>query len=50
MTMVPAPIADRDNEYLGTLEGKPAVLVMRLPGQSVMAPGEQHCARAINHA
>ncbi|NMG65837.1 homoserine kinase [Azoarcus indigens] len=42
---VPAPIADRDNEYLGTLEGKPAVLVMRLPGQSVMAPGEQHCAR-----
>lgn len=42
---VPAPIADRDNEYLGTLEGKPAVLVMRLAGQSVMAPGEQHCAR-----
>ncbi len=42
---VPAPIADGDNEYLGTLEGKPAVLVMRLAGQSVMAPGKQHCAR-----
>lgn len=42
---VPAPIADCDNEYLGTLEGKPAVLVMRLQGTSIMAPDEAHCAR-----
>lgn len=43
---VPAPIANRDNEYLGTVEGKPAVLVMRLQGASVMEPDEAHCARA----
>lgn len=42
---VPAPIANRDNEYLGTLEGKPAALVARLPGASIMAPDEEHCAR-----
>ncbi|THF63106.1 homoserine kinase [Pseudothauera nasutitermitis] len=42
---VPAPIADRDNEYLGTLSGKPAALVARLSGQSDMAPGPQRCAR-----
>ncbi|HQU90258.1 MAG TPA: phosphotransferase, partial [Denitromonas sp.] len=29
---VPAPIADLDNEYLGTLSGKPAALVRRLSG------------------
>lgn len=42
----PAPIANRDNEYLGTLNGKPAVLVSRLSGASDMAPGVEHC-RAI---
>ncbi|MCB1910044.1 MAG: homoserine kinase [Rhodocyclaceae bacterium] len=42
---VPAPIADRDNEYLGTLAGRPAVLVARLSGKSVMAPTADHCAR-----
>ncbi|MDD3352393.1 homoserine kinase [Zoogloea sp.] len=42
---VPAPIANRDNEYLGTLSGKPAVLVSRLAGRSEMAPTEPHCAR-----
>lgn len=42
---VPAPIANRDNEYLGTLAGKPAVLVSRLPGSSEMCPGSEHCAR-----
>lgn len=42
---VPAPIADRDNEYLGTLSGKPAVLVARLTGQSDMAPTPARCAR-----
>ena len=42
---VPAPIANRDNEYLGTLQDKPAALVMRLSGSSVMTPDESHCAR-----
>ncbi len=42
---VPAPIANRDNEYLGTLSGKPAVLVSRLAGRSVMDPSPAHCAR-----
>jgi len=42
---VPAPIANRDNEYLGSLSGKPAVLVTRLAGKSEMAPGVAHCAR-----
>lgn len=40
----PAPIADRDNEFLGTLKGKPAAIVTRLPGSSVMAPDAAHCA------
>ncbi|MBR0566488.1 homoserine kinase [Azoarcus sp. L1K30] len=42
---VPAPIANRDNEYLGTLEDKPAALVVRLSGASVMAPDDAHCMR-----
>ena len=42
---VPAPVANRDNEYLGTLSGKPAVLVARLSGKSEMAPGVAHCRR-----
>ncbi|MDR3212865.1 MAG: homoserine kinase [Azoarcus sp.] len=41
----PAPIANRDNEYLGTLAGKPAVLVSRLNGASETNPDIQHCAR-----
>ncbi|MBP6095089.1 MAG: homoserine kinase [Methyloversatilis sp.] len=40
----PAPIADRDNEYLGTLNGKPAMLATRLAGKSQMAPAAAHCA------
>lgn len=42
---VPAPIANRDNEYLGTLQGKPAVLVMRLQGTSDMTPDTDRCTR-----
>ena len=42
---VPAPIADLDNEYLGTLSGKPAVLVRRLSGGSDMAPDASRCAK-----
>lgn len=42
---VPAPIANRYNEYLGTLNNRPAALVARLPGKSVMDPSPAHCAR-----
>jgi len=41
---VPAPIANRDNEYLGTLAGKPAALVSRLAGASEAHPSNKHCA------
>jgi homoserine kinase type II len=40
----PSPIADRDNEYLGTLNGKPAAIVTRLPGISIGAPDPTQCA------
>ncbi len=40
----PGPSANRDNEYLGTLQERPAVLVVRLAGTSVMKPGVRHCA------
>jgi homoserine kinase type II len=42
---VPAPVANRDNEYLGVLEGKPAALVSRLAGQSDNSPSPERCAR-----
>ncbi|MBN8442507.1 MAG: homoserine kinase [Thauera sp.] len=42
---VPAPIANSDNEYLGTLEDKPAVLVVRLSGASEMSPSLRHCEK-----
>lgn len=42
---VPAPIADRDNDYLSTLADRPAVLVARLSGASDMAPDARRCAR-----
>ena len=42
---VPAPVADRNNEFLGTLSDKPAALVARLPGRSVMSPTTEHCAK-----
>jgi homoserine kinase type II len=40
----PAPIADLSDQYLQRLNGKPAALVTRLPGRSLEAPGEGHCA------
>ena len=40
----PAPIANLSNQYLGTLNGKPAALVTRLPGRSLEDPGVAHCA------
>lgn len=42
---VPAPIANRDNDYLGTLAGRPAVMVTRLAGRSEMAPSVAQCER-----
>jgi homoserine kinase type II len=41
----PRPIANLDNEYWGELQGKPASLVSRLQGHSVIAPSAQQCAR-----
>jgi homoserine kinase type II len=39
----PAPIANLADAYLGTLNGKPAALVTRLPGRSVERPGAGEC-------
>lgn len=40
----PHPVADRDGDYLQTLKGKPAALVMRLHGASPEHPGTAQCA------
>jgi homoserine kinase type II len=40
----PAPVADRQNRFLGELNGKPACIVSRLSGKSVMQPNAAHCA------
>jgi homoserine kinase type II len=40
----PAPVADRNNRFLGELNGKPACIVSRLTGRSVMQPEAAHCA------
>jgi homoserine kinase type II len=40
----PSPVADKNNRFLGTLNGKPACIVSRLPGKSVMQPDVAHCA------
>ncbi|MDR2209103.1 MAG: homoserine kinase [Azoarcus sp.] len=42
---VPAPIANRDNEYLSTLAGKPTILATRLAGISEAHPDSEHCAQ-----
>lgn len=42
---VPAPVANRHNEYLGTLSGRPAALVRRLSGRSIIEATAQHCRR-----
>jgi len=39
----PAPIASLNDQYLGTLNGKPAALVTRLGGRSIEKPGAAHC-------
>ncbi len=40
----PSPVADRHNHFLSPLQGKPACIVSRLPGKSVMQPEVAHCA------
>ncbi|BCG97883.1 homoserine kinase [Mesorhizobium sp. 131-2-1] len=40
---VPDPVADRHGELLHSLKGRPAVVVNRLPGESVTEPTEAHC-------
>lgn len=42
---VPAPVANRFNEYLGTLSGRPAALVRRLAGRWIPEPTPEHCTR-----
>jgi homoserine kinase type II len=42
---VPGPIANRHNEYLGTLQERPAALVVRLSGSSEMNAGLPHCEK-----
>ncbi|MGA8864607.1 MAG: homoserine kinase [Gallionella sp.] len=40
----PNPVANRSNQFLGTLNGKPACIVSRLSGKSVTAPIDAQCA------
>ena len=42
---VPGPKADASGTLLHSLNGKPAAIVDRLPGQHPLAPGEVQCAR-----
>ena len=38
------PVANRHNQYLGTLNGKPAALVARLEGRDIAEPDVAQCA------
>lgn len=40
----PAPMANRHNQFLGTLNGKPACIVSRLAGKSTTSPSLAQCA------
>ena len=40
----PAPVADLHNRFLGELNGKPACIVSRLNGKSVIQPTAANCA------
>ncbi len=40
----PAPVADRNNQFLGELNGKSACIVSRLSGRSVTQPSTTQCA------
>ena len=40
----PNPVANRRNQFLGTLNGKPACIVSRLSGKSTTTPNDLQCA------
>jgi len=40
----PSPVANRHNQFLGALNGKPACIVSRLSGKSTTAPNHAQCA------
>lgn len=40
---VPAPLEDKQGEWLHTLANKPAILCKRLPGEHIEQPSEAHC-------
>ncbi len=40
----PSPVADRHDRFLGELNNKPACIVSRLAGKSVMQPEVAHCS------
>jgi len=40
----PAPVANGQNQFLGKLHGKPACIVSRLSGKSVIQPSVANCA------
>jgi len=40
----PAPVANRHDQFLGQLNGKPACIVSRLAGKSLVHPEAAHCA------
>lgn len=42
----PKPIADLDDRFLGSLNGKPAAIVTRLDGAPLDQPDAAHCAQA----
>jgi homoserine kinase type II len=42
----PAPVPDRTGSLCGLLAGKPAALVTRLEGRSIVRPTPDHCAAA----
>lgn len=40
----PSPVADKNNCFLGECQGKPACIVSRLSGKSVLQPNADQCA------
>ncbi|MDZ4201674.1 MAG: homoserine kinase [Gallionella sp.] len=40
----PSPVANRSNQFLGKLNGKPACIASRLSGKSTTTPEREHCA------
>ncbi|MEO6422221.1 MAG: homoserine kinase [Candidatus Nitrotoga sp.] len=40
----PSPVANRHSRFLSELNGKPACIVSRLPGKSLIHPEVSHCA------